>query len=48
MRSGTQLESPYGISDEVGSEKEQGKDVAPFPNENEPQKKRESKKPTES
>ena len=48
LRSGTQIEGHKGVSDEVGSQKEQGKGVAPLPNESEPQEKKESEKPKES
>jgi len=48
LRNGTQLEGPKGVSDEVGSQKVQGKGVAPFPSERKPQEKRESEKPKES
>jgi len=48
LRSGTQLEGPKGVNDEVDSEKEQEKGVAPLPSESEPQEKRESERPKES
>jgi len=47
LRSGTQIEGHKGVSDEVGSQKEQGKAVAPLPSGSEPQDKRESEKPKE-
>jgi len=48
LRSGTQLEDPQGVSDEVGRQKEKGKHVAPLPSESEPHEKRENEKPKES
>ena len=48
LRSGTQLEGPKGVSDEVGSQKGQDKSVAPLPSEREPQEKRESERPKKS
>jgi len=48
LRSGTQLEGPKGVSDEVRSQKEQDKGVASLPSEREPQQKRENEKPKES
>ena len=40
LRSGTHLEGPKGVINEVGSQKEQDKGVAPLPSEREPQEKR--------
>jgi len=48
LRSGRQLKGPKGASDEVGSQTEQEKGVAPLPSESEPQEKRESEKSKES
>ena len=39
LRSSTQLEGPKGVSDDVGSQKEQGKGVAPMLSESKPQEK---------
>ena len=36
LKSGTQLEGPKAVNDEVGSQKEQDKGVAPLPSESEP------------
>jgi len=47
LRSGTQLEDPKGVSDEMGSQEGQDKSVVPLPSESEPQEKRESEKPKE-
>ena len=47
LRSGTQLEGPKGVGDEVESKKEYDKGVAPLPNDSEPQEKRESEKQKE-
>jgi len=47
LRCGTQLERPKGARDEVESEKEYDKVVAPSPNENEPHVKSESEKQKE-
>jgi len=44
LRGNTQLAGPKGASDEVESKKEYDKGVAPSPNENEPQEKRESER----
>jgi len=48
LRSGTQLKGPKGVSDEIGSEREEEKGVAPLPNRSEPQEKRENEKEKES
>ena len=48
LRSDTQLEDPKGVSDEVGSQKEHEKGIAPLLSESEPQEKRESERPKES
>jgi len=48
LRTGTQLKGPKGVSDEVGSEREQDKGVAPLPSRSEPQEKRENEKEKES
>jgi len=45
LRSGTQLEGPRGASDEVESQKEYDKGVAPLHSESELQEKRESERP---
>jgi len=45
LRSGTQLEDPKVVNNEVESEKEQEKGVAPLPSESDPQEKRESERP---
>ena len=47
-RSGTQLEGPKRISDEMGSEREQENGVAPLPSRSEPEEKRENEKQKES
>jgi len=48
LRSGTQLEGPKSISDEVGSQERQDKGAAPMPSKSEAKEKRENKKQKES
>jgi len=48
LRSDTQLEGPKGASDEVESQKEYDKDVAPLPSEDEPKEQRKCERLKES